>query len=230
LTIEIDIWQGNAMADDDAYPHFWRLLDENERAQAEKMKGVLQHKRYVEIHARLRQLLSPLLNLTPEKIRIDKTEFGKPYLVDHPEWVFNLSHSGSAFLIAITNQCQLGVDIELCKPRADFSSLVKKCFAEQERDYWQQLPDNQKIAEFYRFWTRKEAFVKATGRGLALGLKQCVVNPQQPSEFLSIPVDCGLPSTWHIVDIGTGQDFCSALVTDKVISAVQVKNLNDFSL
>jgi 4'-phosphopantetheinyl transferase len=224
---EIEIWHGHVSADHESYPHDWRLLDENEQAQAGKMKMALQRQRYVEIHARLRQLLAQLLNQAPEKIRLNKTAFGKPYLVDNPELVFNLSHSGNAFLIAVgSTNCQLGVDLEQCKPRADFSALVKKCFAEQEIEYWNRLPEIQKKTEFYRFWTRKEAFVKAIGRGLALGLKQCVINPQKPSEFLSIPADCGLPSKWHVFDIATGQEVCSALVVDKDIRVAQVKNLD----
>ncbi len=228
MTIDrIDVWYGHVAANDECYPHYWRLLDESEQAHAGKIKIALQHKRYVEIHGRLRQLLAQLLNQAPEKIMINKTAFGKPYLADHPELVFNLSHSGSAFLIAAGNNCQLGVDLEQCKPRADFPALVKKCFAEQEIEHWNRLPEDQKKTEFYRFWTRKEAFVKAAGRGLALGLKQCVINPQKPSEFLSIPANCGLVSKWQVFDIDLGQDFCSAFVVDKHITAVQLTDLND---
>ncbi len=67
----------------------------------------------------------------------------------------------------------------------------------------------------YRFWTRKEALVKATGRGIALGLNLCVVNPENQAELLRVPADCGSASTWRVLDIALGQDVCGALVTDK---------------
>jgi 4'-phosphopantetheinyl transferase len=124
-------------------------------------------------------------------------------------------------VLAIGLNCQLGVDIENCKPRTSLAAMVNKCFAEEEVAYWNQLPEAKKTAEFYRYWTRKEAFVKATGRGIALGLKHCVVNPENQAEFLRVPASCGQSATWHVHDLVLGQEFCSALVTDKAIAGIR---------
>ncbi len=221
----IQIWHGNIAADNAHYQNYWRVLDAVERAHAEKIKNDLLHKRYVEVHGRLRNILAQTLNEPPEQINIKKTEHGKPYLVDTPELVFNLSHSASAMVIAVGRHCQLGVDIECCKPRTSLAALVDKCFAEEEIAYWHKLPEAQKIPDFYRFWTRKEAFVKATGRGIGLGLNRCVINPENQAEFLRVPVDYGQASTWHALDIALGQGICSALVTDKDIVEVRLIDL-----
>ena len=87
------------------------------------------------------------------------------------------------------------------------------------------LPEHQKIPEFYRFWTRKEAFVKATGHGIALGLNHCVINPENPTEFLRVPENCGQASAWHVLDIDLGAGVCSALVADKEIAEVRLMDL-----
>ncbi|MDI1232598.1 MAG: 4'-phosphopantetheinyl transferase superfamily protein [Methylobacter sp.] len=222
----IEIWHGNIVADDEHYQSCWRVLDAAEQAQAEKFKHDWLRKRYVEVHGRLRNVLAQTLNLPPEKISIKKAEHGKPYLADNPELVFNLSHSANTMVIAVGWNCQLGVDVECCKPRASLAALVDKCFAEEEIAYWNQLPEAQKTVEFYRFWTRKEAFVKATGRGIGLGLNHCVVNPENQAGFLRVPVNCGQAAMWQVRDIALGLGICSALVTDKEIAGVKLVDLD----
>jgi len=70
---------------------------------------------------------------------------------------------------------------------------------------------------FYQLWVRKEAFVKAIGRGIAVGLDQCAINPEQQTEFLSIPAEYGVANDWKIVDVQLKKEDACALV---------VKNMN----
>jgi 4'-phosphopantetheinyl transferase len=224
-TDTIQIWHGTIAAEDADYQDYWRVLDATEQARAGKFKNDLLRKRYVEVHGRLRKLLAQTLNEAPEKIIIKTAGHGKPYLVDAPELAFNLSHSENAMVIALGRNCQLGVDIELCKPRASLTALVDKCFADEEIAYWHKQPEAEQTAEFYRFWTRKEAFVKATGRGIALGLNHCVVNPENPTGFLRVPAECGLASSWQVLDMDLGQGVFSALVADKDIVGVRIIDL-----
>jgi len=224
-TDTIQIWHGDLVAEHAHYQSYWRVLDEAEQAHALRMKNDLLRKRYVEVHGRLRNVLAQILNEPPEKIRINKAEHGKPYLADNPQLVFNLSHSASVMIIAVGWRCQLGVDVELCKPRANLAGLVDKCFAEEEVEYWRKLPEHQKIPEFYRFWTRKEAFVKATGRGIGLGLDHCVINPENPAEFLRVPASCGQASAWRVQDLDLGAGVCSALAADREFAGVRLMDL-----
>lgn len=218
----VEIWHGKVNAEDAHYPAYWRVLDADEKIHAGKIHNPLLHKRYVEIHGRLRVLLSQTLNEPPENLNIKKTGHGKPYLADYPELAFNLSHTADRVMIAVARQCQLGVDIEICKPRHNLSGLVEKCFSEEEAAYWSQLPEPQKNQAFYRFWTRKEAFVKATGRGIALGLNRCVINSENFAEFLRVPELCGQPTAWHILDVDLEGDICSAVVADKPLSVIKL--------
>lgn len=165
----------------------------------------------MEVRARLRILLGDVINAAPEQLRLQRAEHGKPYLVDYPDLAFNLSHTANKMVVAMGFRCDIGIDIEQYKARANLASLVDKCFAEEEKVYWQQLPESQQLQAFYHFWVRKEAFVKATGKGIALGLNQCVVNPQNRNEFLRIPEAYGVASEWHIQDIAPGESMCGAL-------------------
>ena len=219
---DVELWHGKVGAGDAHYQAYWRVLDADEQAQAGKLHNPLLHKRYVEIHGRLRNVLALTLNESPEQIRIKKAEHGKPYLADYPEVAFNLSHTADRAMIAVARQCQLGVDIEICKPRLNLFGLVAKCFAKEEAAYWTQLPESQKTQAFYRFWTRKEAFVKATGRGIALGLNHCVIDPENPAGFLSVPERCGQPAAWHVLDVDLGEGICSAVVADKQFAVIRL--------
>jgi 4'-phosphopantetheinyl transferase len=209
----IKLWQGDIAGAEIDYPYYWRILDATEQHHATGFKNGQLRGRYVEIHARLRIVLGNTINAAPEQLRIHKAEYGKPYLLDYPDLAFNLSHTANKMVIAIASHCALGVDIEQCKPRKNLAALVDKCFAEEEKAYWQQLPQSQQTHTFYQFWTRKEAFVKATGRGIALGLNECVINPENPTELLKIPSTYGNASEWLIQEIDMGEAICGAVVS-----------------
>ena len=223
----IDIWYGDAVDEAQHYQRYWKILDAVERANSAKFINPLLQKRYVLIHGRLRILLAEYAQRAPENLVIRRSEYGKPFLAEHPALAFNLSHTGGSFVIAVALDCRLGVDLEFCKPRADLPGLVERIFTEEEAGYWQQLPEGRKMQEFYRFWTRKEAFVKAVGRGLALGLKQCAINITNPSEFVRIPAEFGPASLWRVNDVDLGPDFCCAFVADKNFSVVRLRNFSD---
>jgi 4'-phosphopantetheinyl transferase len=220
----VDLWRGELCNEETLYQEYWNILGEAEQAHAGQLGAALQRQRYIEVHGRLRKILAQTVNESPSKISIKKTEHGKPYLADNPEVVFNLSHSANTLVIAVSRNCQLGIDIEHCKQRTNLQGLVDKCFSEEESAYWRTLPEAQKMHEFYRFWTRKEAFVKATGRGIALGLHQCVINPENPAKFLSIPKEYGHASTWSVWDMSIGDEICGALVADTSISTIRRKD------
>lgn len=211
---EIKLWYGDIAETEADYPKYWRILDANEQHHANAFKNERLRRRYVEIHARLRLVLADVTNAAPEQLRIHKAEYGKPYLPNYPELAFNLSHTGNKMVVAMAYNCGLGVDIEQCKPRKSLAALVDKCFAQVEKSYWQKLPESQQTQAFYRFWVRKEAFVKATGRGIALGLNQCAINPKNLNEFLTIPQTYGKASEWLIQDIDMGESICGAVVAN----------------
>jgi len=126
-----------------------------------------------------------------------------------------MSHSGDILAIAISSKCQLGIDVECYKPRDTWEGLVKKCFAPEEADYWYRLDSSERSRAFYQFWVKKEAFVKAVGKGITLGLNQCVVNPDDPSSFLRIPKLSGSENKWQIYTMDLPDKEFGAVVCDR---------------
>lgn len=227
LNDSIDVWHGRLAGGEVIDQSCWGVLDESERRQAMKLKHPFMQARYVEVHGKTRRILAYYLQAEPERLAIGKEAHGKPYLVERPEWVFNLSHSADRIVLAVSGNCRLGVDIELCKPKSNLDGLVKKCFAVEEAGYWQALPEPEKTVGFYRFWTRKEAFVKATGRGIGLGLDRCVINPAKPSEMLRVPESFGPATAWRIADIDLGHEVACAVVNDNRIEKIMLREMND---
>ncbi len=222
--LEIDVWHSELNTDNAQSSQDWRVLDSHEKIQAEKFSNLLLQQRYVAAHGRLRDILAQYLPQSPANIHIKKAALGKPYLADYPELAFNLSHTGNSMAVAVAKNCQIGIDIEQCKHRTSLAALVHKCFSDEEATHWQQLPEAEQQRAFYQFWTRKEAFVKATGLGITVGLHDCVINPDNPRTFLAVPKVCGAAHTWHNRDIDLGQGMCAALVANKSITTVNLRN------
>lgn len=219
----IDVWHESLITDHAQHLQYWRVLDNAEQLRAEKFKTAHLQQRYVAAHGFLRHILAHYLHTSPDSILIETGTHGKPYLLDYPQLAFNLSHTGDVLMVAVAENCQLGVDIEQCKPRPIVADLVHRCFGKEEIAYWQSLPEAQQLGAFYQFWTRKEAFVKATGFGIALGMKDCVLNPDNPQTFLAVPAVCGAATEWHSRDIALAEGMCAALVADKAIAAVKIR-------
>lgn len=201
------------------------LLDKDELAIAERFKFSKLRERYIINHGILRQLLAERVNESAKNLRIDKAEFGKPFLPDYPELSFNMSHSGNLLTIAISSQCQLGMDVECYKERNTWEGMVKKCFAPEEADFWYDLDSAERGRVFYQFWVKKEAFVKAVGKGITLGLDQCVVNPDDLTSFLRVPEPGDSADKWQIYSLNLSENEFGAVVSDKKNAAVQLIEL-----
>lgn len=197
------------------HAHYLSLLDANELAVIDRFKFPQVRDNYIVAHGLLRETLANYINESAGQLKFSQTEFGKPFLADYPELSFNMSHSGNSLAIAVAQQCQLGIDIEYYKSRATWAGLVKKCFALEEADYWHSSDKAEQGRAFYQFWVRKEAFVKADGKGITLGLNQCVINPVDLNGFLRVPESCGSADLWRIDAISLSEEVMAAVVCDQ---------------
>lgn len=115
---------------------------------------------------------SLLLKQGLAKYNIDEKEqeyafndFGKPYLKNHPNIHFSLSHSGEYAAAAFSDR-EIGCDIQ---KTGDYSEkLVKRFFTSGEAEHI--LNSSDAASEFFRVWTFKESFIKTVGRGLSISL------------------------------------------------------------
>ena len=115
--------------------------------------------------------------------------FGKPSVVEPAGLRFNLSHSQSLALIAVDDDADVGIDVELLRPMNDAEALAGSYFTPAERQALEALAPEARDRAFLTCWTRKEACLKATGLGLSVDTRSFEVGLSPETRELSIA--CG---------------------------------------
>jgi 4'-phosphopantetheinyl transferase len=149
------------------------LLSDAERTRAARFRSPLHADRYVVAHGRLRQLLASLAGVAATAIEFTAGTDGKPAMAGAAAasgLQFNLSHSGGFGLVGWSWRREIGVDVEVWRSMRDEEALVRRYFSRHEIAAWEAVPSGERQEAFFNLWTRKEAYVKALGRGLGLPL------------------------------------------------------------
>src|SRR5438094_10495422 len=105
----------------------------------------------------------------------DMTELAPPYYLIGLR--FNVSHSKSLGLYAVTRDRRVGVDIERIRPLPDLDEIAERVFSPEERLALRRLPPARRPEGFFNCWSRKEAYGKAIGYGLAPPLTRRTGSP-----------------------------------------------------
>lgn len=182
------------------------ILSAEELALAKRLVRPADQERYIFSRVMLRRVLSHYLSILPEKIEFGVGEHGKPF-VHNTTVQFNLSHSNNCVLIAVTPVHPIGVDVEYVRPKQDYFALAKRFFSQAE--FMAIQSSDKPVEAFYRCWTRKEAFLKATGLGLTFGLSNFEVSVSelsaQESALLSVQDKAYDASAWCVRSISLGK-------------------------
>lgn len=208
----VDVWMGRLDVADEAMPGLHAVLDQTELQKAQLLKFPVSRSRFIAVRAMLRQTLAGYLATDPASLRFETGAFGKPQLACG-SLHFNLSHTADRLLIAVANFPDVGIDIERVNPRDRLDALAKRVFSDKEWGIWHQLPVEQQLTGFYRLWTKKEAFVKAVGRGIALGMELCEFALEPDGQVSAIPAEYGRASDWLVTELDISPDLKAALVT-----------------
>lgn len=183
---EVHVW---CAALDQSETNYFPLLSPDERARARRFRFERDRQRFVVGRGSLRVILGDYLNSPPEKLQFEYGEHGKPALAaESPSQTlcFNLAHSGDLALYAVTQGRKIGIDLELIHPVPDAQQLAEQFFSLLERAELDALPLDRQLEAFFSGWTRKEAYLKARGDGLAYPLDQFSVSmsPENPARLL----------------------------------------------
>lgn len=160
------------------------ILSADERERANRFRFVQDKNRFIISRAMLRLHLAAYLDTDPHEIVFDHEVHGKPY-IPGTSLRFNLSHSGDAAAMAFTQDLDVGIDVESFKRRLnDPEALARRFFSEPEFQAYMSAADRE--LTFFRIWTRKEAFIKATGEGMQRQLSSFVVSADDTPRLLSV--------------------------------------------
>jgi 4'-phosphopantetheinyl transferase len=150
------------------------ILTTSEVHRAARMINALDARRFIASRHALRTLLASCIACSPREIRYQKTESGKPSVVDATV-EFSLSRSYGFALIAYSRNRPVGADIEVVRPVPERDSLIQSTFGDNEKQAFQSFQAESRDEAFLRTWVRKEACLKATGLDLSLPLSRIAV-------------------------------------------------------
>lgn len=145
----------------------FNLLSEEEKTRVQNFKFDHLKRNYTLSHGVLRLILSNFLQRPAQKITFSFGKYGKPYVKDNPVSLqFNMSHSHNMAIIALTQNAELGIDIELLKTVQQQDELPLSIFSERELKFYLSLTTSKRKIVFFKSWVCKEAFLKTLGTGL----------------------------------------------------------------
>lgn len=216
---DVHVWRVGLDANRPPPPMLWVLLDEAERTRARRFYFTRHRERYVVGRGVLRLLLGQYLGRPPATLTFAYGEQGKPYLPDLPPdlpLTFNVSHGGGHALMAFSLGRALGVDLEEIRPDRATSEITQRFFAPEEVEAFLAVPEADRVAAFYNAWTRKEAYIKANGKGLTLGLSNFCVSlaPGEPAALLSTRWHPADAARWQMVALHPVPGYAAALAVE----------------
>jgi len=165
----IDVWLVDLDSPDWRDPRRPAGLSDDEKRRAEAFRFDQDCRRFVACRSAVRMILGRYLDSDPLDIRFRYGPYGKPRLERNglsAPLHFNVSHSEHLALVAVSRESEVGVDIEHVRARPGIPDIIERQFAPAERRALLRAPEGEHLSRFYRYWTLKEAHLKAAGLGM----------------------------------------------------------------
>jgi len=214
---EVHVWRASLGLARCNLKYLQQLLSGDEQQRAERFVDPKDRDAFIAARGLLRLILSRYLEQAPEALCFRYGLHGKPALVPelNPDRLcFNLSHSAGLALYAVAMNQEVGVDLERVHPNLPYEAIARRFFSPQESATLLALPAHERCEAFFNCWTRKEAYVKAQGRGIALPLNQFEV-PLAPGEVTALLRSDGnshAAAVWTLQALHPAPGYVAALV------------------
>jgi 4'-phosphopantetheinyl transferase len=216
---EVHVWRAPLDAPALYLQRLRGTLTADEISRAERFHFQRDRDRFIAGRGLLRAILSRYLDIGPDEMRFGYGPYGKPELISATytqPFLFNLSHSRDLALFAIALDRRVGVDVEYIRPDVEFDALATSFFSPGEQAVLRALIGRQKQEAFYNGWTRKEAFLKARGDGVAYPLDQFEVSltPGEPAALLRTREDSQEAARWSLQALTPGPGYVAAVAAE----------------
>lgn len=225
LQEEVHIWKVQFPASSTRFDKYRSFLSGDEIQRAQRFHFEKDRARYIITRGQLRYLLGKYLNREAKSLTFTYNKYGKPALSDFPIH-FNVSHSYEMGLLIFDSKYEVGIDIEWM--RKDFGGLkiAERFFSPDEINELKMLPEAQQLQAFFNCWSRKEAYIKALGKGLSIPLAKFSVtlSPGKEAVLLSTTHEPQALYTYRLVAILADPDYAAAAVVH--IGRKQIKLFN----
>ena len=226
---DIHIWRFSLVTDSVRMTAMRDTLDDYELRRADRFLFDKHRHRFVVGRARVRDLLACYLNTDSASIEFAYSNLGKPKIANPARQFtlhFNFSNSAELGLLAVTHVGELGIDLEQVRDMSDLEGLAKRYFASAESEAIFARPQaDQRMQAFFRFWTRKEAYLKAVGKGLTFPLRDVEVSLDDDSRARIVAINSKDDDAlqWSLGHLDLGDDYLGAFAIRS--SQLQVQTL-----
>lgn len=193
-----------------------RFLSPEELVRADRLRNRQTRNRFIVGRGVMRETLAGYLGLEPGSLRLAAGEQGKPHLSGEQgqnRLCFNLSHAGNLALLAVSNQCELGIDLEQRVDDLPYQGMAEQFFSPRELTELFSLSLELQLDAFFRCWTRKEAYLKGCGSGFSQPANCCDVSllPDHVPALLEHRTCPAEPGRWQLMDLTVPDGFYAAL-------------------
>jgi 4'-phosphopantetheinyl transferase len=225
---QVHVWYASIDRSQAGIDEFERLLSPKETDRARRFRKVSDRERYLVRQGILRGLLSQYLSCNPNEVEICREGNGKPYLsarMNLDNLQFSESDSDNMAAFAFTRSSRLGVDIEKIREFPDLLEIVEQHFTQREKYEVLSGPEDQRLILFYRFWTRKEAVLKAQGDGLLKALDSVdVAAGEGPGPWRVRVAGGSVAEDYSVTDIEGPARFAAAVAVAGPVVEISVQH------
>jgi len=208
----------------------WEYLSIKEQNQAKRYYNKLLTERYIISHGILRYILSYYVHQPASKLEFTSNIYGKPFLKDN-QIQFNMSHSGNIACYVVTFNNQIGVDIEFQDNTIDIIEISELIFTPQEIELLKSLNYKAKYKSFYTFWTKKEALVKALGKGLSYPINKIETMGLLSGKGILFPNENSeLQQKWYCYELKVPKNYSGAIGTENKIDKIAYLEMCDLNI
>ena len=216
---EVHVWRASLDVGEARARAAEQVLDDAELVRAGRFLQELHRSRFLVGRAALRVLLGRYLGVAPRDVALVYGEHGKPRLASesggpHP-LRFNLSHCGGVALLAFALGREVGVDVERPRVGLDAEGIAERFFSRRESAELRALPVGQRSSAFASGWTRKEAYLKGLGSGLARPLAGFSVSLAAAMATDPVPLEDDAAEGWEIRVLDPGEGYAGALAVER---------------
>jgi 4'-phosphopantetheinyl transferase len=219
LAMRCDVWWANPAEET---PGLLGLLDDVEQDRYEAYRRAADQQRFLTGRALIRGVAAAALDVAPGSVTLDSSCYdcgkphGKPRIVGSSLEV-SISHSGDWVTLAVTDGVPVGVDVEEVRD-AEVDGLADICFSSAELTVFQSLPESARRGAFFTYWARKEAVVKATGKGMSVVMSKLTLtgHDEAPRVLASDAPEVDVAAV-RMADLDRGPEYraCVAVFADE---------------
>ncbi len=214
-TNQVHVWRASLKQNVKELAELLNLLDIQEKNRAAKFISEKAKNNFIAARGILRSLLAKYLHVKPQDLVFKQGQYGKLYL-DSSILQFNISHSNDLALFIFALHQPVGIDVEFIRNDFDFVPIAQRFFSKKETADLLTLPPNQQLHAFFNCWSRKEAFIKAIGKGIFFALDEFsaeVSNKQEGRLQLQITDPEFNAKDWSLEALNPADSYVGAFAT-----------------